>query len=95
MPVPDVEKVFLGGGGGGDLVTFSDPCFTNTSLAACFGVFDVCLSAGGFGTFSSVGLGSFSGPLLAAVSGSDSTLGSSETEESADEVTNAFELIVA
>lgn len=85
MPVPAV-KVFLGGGGGGDLATFSDPCLANTSPAAGLGVFEVCLSAGGFAGFSSVGLGSFSGPFLAAALGAVSALGSSETDKSGDEV---------
>lgn len=82
MPVPEVEKVFLGGGGGGDLATFSEPCLANTSPAAGLEVFEVCLSTGGFAGFSSVGLGSFSGPFLAEASGTDSALGSSETDES-------------
>lgn len=86
MPVPEVEKVFLGGGGGGDLATFSEPCLANTSPAAGLEVLEVCLSTGGLAGFSSVGLGSFSGAFLAEASATDSALGSSETDESGDQV---------
>lgn len=86
MPEVELEKVFLGGGGGGDLVGFSDPCLVKMSPAADLGAVFEGRSVAGLAGFSTTGFGSFSGPFLADVSGTGSVLGSSVTKITGDEV---------
>lgn len=68
MPELELAKVFLGGGGGGDLLDFSDPCLVKLSVCAVLVAVLEGLSNVGLAGFSSTGFGSFSGPFLAGLS---------------------------
>lgn len=56
-------KVFLGGGGGGDLLGLSDPCLDKLSASGLMAAFEG-FSIDGFADFSIRGFGSFSNPFL-------------------------------
>lgn len=77
--IPELEagKVFLGGGGGGDLFGLSDPCLVKASAAAGFVAVLEGLSTDGLVGFSIRGLGGFSGPFLTGLSEGDVDSGSS------------------
>lgn len=75
MPEPEPGKIFLGGGGGGDLLGFSDSSLARLVAAAGLGTVLAGLSSTGLAGFSSTGLGSFSGPFLEDVSAGGSTGG--------------------
>lgn len=68
MPELELGKVFLGGGGGGDLLSFSDPCLVLSVDAGLVAVLEG-LSSAGLAGFSTTDFGSFSDPFLAALSG--------------------------
>lgn len=68
MPELKLEYVFLGGGGGGDLLDFSKPCFVTLSVDACFVMVLGGFSSTGLAGFSITGLGSFSATFLAGLS---------------------------
>lgn len=69
MPELELLKVFLGGGGGGDLLAFSDPCLVKVSIGAGLVAVFEGLSSAGLAGFSSTGFGSFSGTFLTVLSG--------------------------
>lgn len=62
--MPEPGKIFLGGGGGGDLLSFSDSCLPMLTAGAGLGTVLEGLSSTGLAGFSSVVLGNFSGPFL-------------------------------
>lgn len=64
MVMPEPGKIFLGGGGGGDLFGFSDSCLLRLAVDTGLGTVLEGLSSTGLAGFSSVGLGTFSGPFL-------------------------------
>lgn len=68
MPELELVKVFLGGGGGGDLLAFSDPCLVKLSVGAGLVADLEGLSSTGLAGFSITGFGSFSGPFLLSLS---------------------------
>lgn len=68
MPEPEPGKIFLGGGGGGDLLGFSDSCLLRLSAGEGLGTLLWGLSTTGLAGFSSTGFGNFSGPFLDDVS---------------------------
>lgn len=68
MPEPEPGKIFLGGGGGGDLLGFSDSCLLRLSAGEGLGTLLEGLSTTGLAGFSSTGFGNFSGPFLDDVS---------------------------
>lgn len=71
MPEVGLEKVFLGGGGGGDLLVFSEPDFVLLSLDDCLMMGIGCCSLFTLEDLSRVGLeglGSFSGAFLTDLS---------------------------
>lgn len=70
MPEFELEKVFLGGGGGGDLFDLSDPCLVKLSVAADL---MAVLEDAGLIDFSNKGFGSLSDPFLAGLSTRDSS----------------------
>lgn len=80
MPELEVGKVLRGGGGGGDLLDFSDPCLVRPSVGADLVADLECLSRAGLAGFSGKGFGSFSGPFLGSLSEPDSDWGSSVTQ---------------
>lgn len=75
MVMPEPGKIFLGGGGGGDLLGFSDSCLLRLTAGAGLGTVLEGLSSTGLAGFSSVGLGNFSGPFLDDVSDGGSVRG--------------------
>lgn len=70
MVIPELELgyVFLGGGGGGDLLTFSDPCLVKLSVAVGLVAVLEDFSSAGLEGFSIRSLGGFSGTFLAGLS---------------------------
>lgn len=62
--MPEPGKIFLGGGGGGDLLGFSDSCLLKLTAGAGLATVLEGLSSPGLAGFSSVVLGNFSGPSL-------------------------------
>lgn len=70
MPEPEPGKIFLGGGGGGDLLGFSDSCLLRLSEGAGLGTLREALSRAALAGFSSAGFGNFSGPFLEVSDGS-------------------------
>lgn len=75
MVMPEPGKIFLGGGGGGDLLGFSDSCLLRLTADTGLGTVLEGLSSTGLAGFSSAGLGSFSGPFLDDESDGDSARG--------------------
>lgn len=75
MPEPEPGKIFLGGGGGGDLLGFSDSCLLRLSAGDGLGTLLEGLSSTGLAGFSSTGFGNFSGPFLDDVSEGGSVWG--------------------
>lgn len=75
MVMPEPGKIFLGGGGGGDLLGFSDSCLLRLTVGAGLGTVLEGLSRTGLAGFSSVGLGNFSDPFLDDVSDGGSVRG--------------------
>lgn len=68
MPELELGKVFLGGGGGGDLLALSEPCLVKMSMGGGLVAVLEGLSSAGLAGFSITGFGSFSGPFLACLS---------------------------
>lgn len=73
--MPEPGKIFLGGGGGGDLLGFSDSCLLRLTADTGLGTVLEGLSSTGLAGFSNVGLGNFSGPFLDDVSDEGSVRG--------------------
>lgn len=75
MPELDPGKIFLGGGGGGDLLGFSHSCLLRLSAGDGLGTLLEGRSSTGLAGFSSTGLGNFSGVFLDDVSDGGSVWG--------------------